>query len=133
MTESVRQKSAAHFLNVDLDLESRAGLAALLEALEPHVFVLYRTAGRASVELAKQPRSAEEAVGRFVRLVQSLDVKGKRAWGQCSKRVLNIGFQAGESPRQSVVPLSAALMQKVAKVSLGLAFTVYAASNQDQA
>jgi len=116
---------AAHFLNVDLDLESRAGLANLLTALEPHVFVLSSTARRASVELAKQPRSAEEAVVGIIRLVQTLSVKGRRAWRQCTKRVLNIGLQAGESPHQFVVPLSAQVIQEVARASLGLAITVY--------
>ena len=114
-----------HFLNVDLDLESTRRLAEVLEALEPHVFVLSSTPRRASVELAKQPRTAEEAVRRFTRLVQQFGAKGKKAWQQCSKRVLNIGLQAGESPRQLVVPLSAQVVREASRASLGLAFTVY--------
>ena len=123
--KTLKQEHPPHFLNVDLDLESRAGLADLLAALEPHVIVLYSTARRASVELAQQPRSAEEAVGRVIRLVQTLGAKGRQAWRQCSKRVLNIGLQAGESPDQFVVPLSAQVMQEVGRASLGLAITVY--------
>jgi hypothetical protein len=119
-------RGRAEFLNVDLDLTSRSGLKELLDELEPNVFILHRSARRASVELRGQPRSAEVAVRGIVRLVRQLSPEGKRAWNRCSLREANLGLQSGARPRQLVVPLSAQALRDAASISLRLAITDYA-------
>lgn len=121
----LRGEKEARFLNVDLDLSSTSSLDDLLDALGPQVVVLHRTARRASLELSRQPKSAEDAIRRFVRLAQRLRGKRKVAWQRCSQRVANIGLQAGSFPHSLEFPLSAQVLRDAAKVSLGLAITLY--------
>ena len=118
----------AQFLNVDLDIESRSrsGLARLITAMGSSVVILNHEGRRATLELAKQPPSANHAIRSFVKLVQRLSVNERSEWNQCRRRVLSIGLQAGSSPHQLVSPITADTLQQLVSISGALEITLYA-------
>ena len=119
-----------HFLNVDLELVSRADLAPLLTELAPATLTL-----RDSVENGQQtawleldggnPPDADHAVSRFVTLVRALSPAARKIWNACADRCFNIGVQSGPTPHATAFGLSAGSISGIAEVGARLEFTVY--------
>src|SRR5262245_61801635 len=98
------------FLNVDLDIVSRADLSALLGAFGKSVTVL-RDSVDAGVhtlwlELYRQPRTIDQAVLGYVALVESLPRALRRLWNEASDRSLNIGIRAESKPQAATFDLA---------------------------
>ena len=91
--------TAGHFLNVDLEIESKADLAPLAAELEPQAAILYSGPAsggfRVALELESlvgrpDPSGANETINELCRLVESLSPAGRQA-------------RSGESPSASAV------------------------------
>jgi hypothetical protein len=115
------------FLNVDLDLRGVPRIDELLDALGDEVVILNRGANTVSVELAKQPQSAEEAVLELISLVERLPSTLREAWHHGEARVLNIGIQAGTEPQTFHCGLSREAIRRLAVIDGEVVVTVYAA------
>jgi len=84
--------ATTHFLNLDLDLKSRADLGPLLEALGETVVVLHSTkrrgVHRVSLELYEFRKyvEPETCLSRFVQLVRRLPLPAHRLWSGAAER-----------------------------------------------
>jgi hypothetical protein len=119
-------KSVTEFLNVDIDLRSKNGIAELIDYLGPSVIVLNQTADEASFELNKMHSSLDEALLNIVELVRSLPHEAQAIWNQCEFRKANIGIQAGTEPYAAHYKISNKIVALLASVQIEIAFTVYA-------
>ena len=92
------QRVPGEFLNVDLDLKSRADPAALVKAWARRVLTtrLEKSGGRhwLRFNLTVQPKSPSEAIKRYAKLINELPSPARRIWKHASKE-LDIGIQAG--------------------------------------
>ncbi|MFP2963386.1 hypothetical protein ACLEPN_37960 [Myxococcus sp. 1LA] len=114
------------FLNVDLLLENQGGMSKLLAALGDSVTVLTHEDGFASLELAEQPASPQEAVERLLSLIDALPPEALDEWAHCTTRTLDVGIQSGASPHESTFRLSALVLGYAARMGADVVFTVYA-------
>lgn len=118
------------FLNVDLDVWSRASLNDLVTAFGRKVVVLsVGKEGRqhgAHLEVAASPRDADRAIRRFVTLVDNLPRSARKIWDKARVRQFNVGLQAGTNPPAYEVALQPATVEAVAKIGAQIAFTIYA-------
>lgn len=119
------------FLNVDLELVASTDVQPLLERLSSDTFVLRDCTedGRRTVwlELAKDPRDAQDAMLGFVRVIESLQDQPRRAWEECDDRCLNIGIQGTPGPHAAAFRISAATLARTAALGARLEITVYGA------
>lgn len=118
------------FLNVDLELVSRADAAELVAAFGPATLTLRDSSedGRRTIwlELADgEPVDAEDAVRRFVALVRAFSPEARRVWTACERRCLNVGIQAGAAPHAAAFPFSSEAIAGVAEIGASLEVTVY--------
>lgn len=120
--------SATKFLNVDLDLHSESGLTQLIDALGSAVVDLEREEeNRASVELAEQPQSIDEAVLAFYNLIKSFPPKVRTIWDHCEVRSMNIGIQVRSSPYPEGFKLSSNTISLLSSINAEVVVTAYLA------
>ncbi len=115
------------FLNVDLDIETDANPAALVQALEPHAYSLERPPGRASFELnpSTVPPAPDALIREFVRLVQRLPPDARDIWNGAARRVFDIGIQSQRDPFSETHSLTSETLRDAANVKAEIAFTTY--------
>jgi len=113
------------FLNVDLFLQSDAGLQALLDALGSRVSVIHASETEAAVELETTPTSTDEAVVRFGELYLSLPPEARQAWARCRVRRIDVGIQSDFEPHETNFGLSPHALRHLVSMEAELAFTVY--------
>jgi len=119
------------FENVDLDLSSKRDLSPLISALHAQVILLH--AGRrgrggsfwARLELAKQPRTCDQALRRFATLLKRLPPAARRTWNGATLREFNIGVQVGRQPYASEFVVSPDTVIQIARLRARLRITVY--------
>jgi hypothetical protein len=119
-----------HFLNVDLDIYSKADLQPLVTALGKKVFVLYvgriRQTHCAHLELAKITRTADATMRGFCSLIEALPRLERDLWNAAKVRDFNIGVQAGTQPHSTEFALAAETLKAAHELSARVVFTVYA-------
>ena len=103
----------AEFLNVDFDIKSKTNLAILLEPWNTRVIGEVDRLGRRywlRFSLFPQPKSPNDAIRRFAKLVQGLSPQGRTVWAQASKEI-DIGIQAGFERRSGEWVLNPKVVQ----------------------
>lgn len=120
----MKEHRLTHFLNVDLDLYVAEGMDELLKALQPAI-VISRDGTRATLEVDLQPDSPEDALRRFVKLVDKLSPNKRAIWNKAIAREFNIGVQAGKHPHSMQFTLSNEAVALANSLSASVAFTVY--------
>lgn len=127
-----RSPEQTSFLNVDLDIVSKAPLAPLIAALGRSVVVLYAgPEGRrhvAHLETARTSNDPSRLIRRFVDLVRTLPRAEKRLWDGAETREFNLGFQAAATPATFESRLDPAAVRAAASVNAGIGITVYGAA-----
>ena len=122
------------FLNVDLDIHARSDLRPLVAALAPTVRALYcEKSGRgyfARLELARQPRTPDEALVRFSKAIARLPTSAKRLWDRAAKRELSIGVQGGVRPWVTEYVVRPSTMASIARLEARVLVTVYGRPNK---
>lgn len=119
-----------HFLNVDLEVRSRASLAALVARLEGRVVVLSSERLR-GVHLARfetlgaRTATPDRCIAALVRLVEDLPRPERRLWDGASERVFDIGIQAGRDGQVFRPKIAASTLARVAALGAGIRVTVY--------
>lgn len=124
------KRTDSHFLNVDLDLKSKADLAPLVAKLGRKVVVLHerkeRGAYYVSLELSKQQASPEACMAAFAKLIEALPRPERRLWDAAASRRFDVGVQADGEGVVFVTPIKAATLGRIAKVGGEIVTTVYA-------
>jgi len=126
-----RRESTTSFLNVDLDVASTQDLSPLVTALGRNVFALFtgKMRGRyeTHLELGAQPRDADWAIRKFVRLLTALPPAARRRWDSARQRDFNIGIQAGIAPHAFELGLAPETLEAAARLGARIVITLYAA------
>jgi hypothetical protein len=122
--------ATTHFLNVDLDIYSKADLRSLVTALGKRVMVLYlgriRRTHSAHLELAKITKTADATIRGFCSLIEALPKLERDLWNAAKVRDFNIGVQAGTQPHSTEFALAAATLKAAHELGARIVFTVYA-------
>ena len=123
---------AMEFLNVDLEIGSRASLAALVAELakrrDMHDLYVGRFGGlsRAHYEVYVSTRATADTTARaLVRVVTRLSPAARRCWDRAQVRDFNIGIQAAPAANPLVAPLERATVAAIASVGGRVVVTVY--------
>jgi hypothetical protein len=137
-TTAIKDERATHFLNVDLELKSRADLSPILVALGEKVVVLRSEKLRgiyyASLELCEFSRyvDPETCIARLVQLVRRLPPSARRCWKSARQRRFDIGVQAVGTGGPYATHITAATLRRVAEEDAEIAITVYAPSARER-
>jgi hypothetical protein len=119
-----------HYINVDLEIMSRSKLDVLVAELGPKLHEMHVGASggyhRANYEVALVHATPSVAIQRFVRLVERLGPKPRRAWDRAARRDFNVGIQAGLAPRSFELAIDEQAVRAVASVGGRIVVTVYA-------
>lgn len=122
--------ASTHFLNVDLDIYSKADLQPLVSALGKKVMVLYigrvRQTHCAHLEVAKITKTADATIRAFCSLLQALPKPERNLWTAAKIRDFNIGVQACTQPHSTEFALSAETLRASHELGARIVFTVYA-------
>jgi hypothetical protein len=124
--------TAGEFLNVDLDIESKADLAPLAAELEPTTTVVHSRAesGRhvLKIESWKRAGSTEGPDQRIHGLCQSLErlsPAGRELWQSALARQFGIGYYATTKHVAAHFALRVDTLERIARLGATLAVTVY--------
>ena len=134
MTKTGQYDEMTCFLNVDLDVMAAQDLSPLVHALGSGVVDLYTgsagTGYQTHLEVASggpgEPKDAEDAIKRFVKLLTSLPPQARRLWKNATRRDFNIGIQGGTEPRVFEFALQPETLKAVARLGARVVVTVYA-------
>jgi len=122
--------SATYFLNVDLDICSKADIGTLVTALGRKVIVLHagriRQAHCVHLELAKTAKTADAAIRGFCDLIEALPKPERDLWNAAKARDFNIGVQAGTEPHSTEFALAVETLKSASELGARIVFTVYA-------
>jgi len=117
-----------HFLNIDLDIESKADISTLVSELEVSLTLMTNHVcegiNRASFE--SEYSIIEEIIENYVTAISLLGDEAALQWNNCRKREFNLGFQAENSPRSYEKSISAESLSKISSVNGQVGITVYA-------
>lgn len=122
----------AQYINVDLEVRSRADLRPLVDALSRSLFSLY--AGRegkgylATFENGAGARGADtpdRAIQRIIRVVDGLRPDIRRHWNRARDRVFDIGVAKTSGSKVFCLPLTAKTVQAVSRLGARIALSFY--------
>ena len=112
-------ETATHFLNVDLDVKSRANLAPLVGRMERRAVVLHsdRRRGVHSARfelLGTRQGTPDQCIAGLARLIEDLPAAERGLWDEASARIFDIGIQAGADGQVFKLKIKAATLERVA-------------------
>ena len=123
--------SETAFLNVDLDIYSRSSLEPLVTALGRHVIVLFlgipRRMYEAHLEIAGIPKSADQVIRKFVRLIDALPPAARKHWDRANRRDFSIGVEAGTERSVLDIAIESETVAAAARLNARIVITVYTA------
>jgi hypothetical protein len=125
------QPGSTHFLNVDLDIESREPLDALVAAFGTKVSVRFvGSIGRRRCAYVSFSRSYGKTADQLTRalcaLVARLPKPARRLWDRARTRRFDVGVEAGYTPRAHEIILEPRTVALVASVGGSILITTYA-------
>ncbi|MEM1445790.1 MAG: hypothetical protein AAGF84_07040 [Planctomycetota bacterium] len=127
--------SNIRYLNVDLDIESREPLEALIADLGEEVDVLYHGQSRglheASFELPGITADAESTITEFCTLLFNLGPEAMGVWERAVSRTFDIGFESGDAPRSFRAIIHPDTVRNVADLNAAVIVTIYPRSEDD--
>jgi len=120
-----------HFINVDLDILSKAPLDVLVAAMGSKVSILYvGREGRlygAHLEIRDlYQKDADALIRAFVALLRKLPRPARRLWNQATTRDFNIGVQSAPQPRYHELRIQSRTLEAVAALGACVVVTTYA-------
>lgn len=132
-------EAEVRFLNIDLVLVGRFDRKALVAALGDVVFALHDDATTIGgepcliLEVLEPDLDLAATLTRLADWARALPPAARRAWSAASRRVFDIGIQAGQTPHESHWTLSAEQVALLAKLNAEIVFTVYGAKSEKRA
>jgi hypothetical protein len=121
--------TGASYINVDLEVRSRANLAPLVAVLEGPLDSLY--AGRlpgghlATFETAGVQIPPDRAIRRMVDAISALRGPARALWDGARDRVFDVGLERDQGRGIVAFGLKRETIELAAKVGARIAFTVY--------
>ncbi|WP_105169382.1 hypothetical protein [Pseudoalteromonas sp. T1lg23B] len=119
------------FLNVDLELESKHDISALVNDLKRNAIVLhydqdeYRQLAR--IEADAEVLSPDKAINHLCELIESCSKPALKQWLSCTKRTFDIGFNSGNEPKCYSQALHADTLLRISAIGAGIEITLYPA------
>ncbi|MCF6437675.1 MULTISPECIES: hypothetical protein [Pseudoalteromonas] len=117
------------FLNVDLELESKHDISALVNDLKRNAIVLhydqdeYRQLAR--IEADAEVISPDKAINHLCELIESCSKPALKQWLSCTKRTFDIGFNSGNTPKCYSQALHADTLLRISAIGAGIEITLY--------
>ncbi|CAH9064631.1 hypothetical protein PSECIP111951_03403 [Pseudoalteromonas holothuriae] len=121
--------SEIQFLNVDLELESKHDISALVSDLQQNAIVLhydkdeYRQLAR--IEANAEVMTPDKAINHLCELIESCSKAALKQWLSCTKRTFDIGFSSGNSPKCYSQALHADTLLRISAIGAGIEITLY--------
>ncbi|MCZ6836678.1 MAG: hypothetical protein O7G85_12950 [Planctomycetota bacterium] len=129
------------FITIDLDLESERDLQPILDAFSPTAFVLHhaRTGdldfARLEMDGLEIEKDPDVALNKFCELVEALPADLREQWDQCSKRILDLGYDSGdERPERGChwTLIQSETIARLARNGFALGFSLYPVPPEDE-
>ena len=126
-----------HYLNTDLEIDSKRDISRIVEDFGDDVIVLYHGEMRghqhASLETASgMSAGADETINAFCTLVESFPEEVREIWEACFSKVFDIGYESGSSPQNFRTEIRAATIQRVAAIGASIVITIYPLSDEPE-
>jgi len=126
----------AVYLNVDLEVRSRANLMPLVDALRPRLFVLnarrVRGAFFASFEISGLTLPPDAAIRRFAQVLSGLPPSVRRLWKSAHDRVFDIGLERTAGRGIFSLALRPETVKTIARMNARVAFTLYSHGRRER-
>jgi hypothetical protein len=125
-----------HYLNTDLDIESKSDLSRIVQEFGDDVIVLYHGERRGyqhgsfEIDSGGTSAGADEVINAFCNLVENLPEEVREIWEGCCSKVFDVGYESGSSPRNFRSELRASTIQRVAAIGAGIVITIYSLPNE---
>ncbi len=121
--------SGPRYLNVDLVITSREELNPIVESFGQDAIVLYNGKWsehyRAVFEISGSHAAANEDVGYFCSLIESLEGKAKELWLNAYSREFDLGFESGIKGELAYIALNSSTIKRVAEAGASVSITLY--------
>ncbi len=119
-----------HFLNVDLDIESKLPLRPLARELGDRVCVMFSGRMRHRhclyLETGGAEKSQDATINALCALIEGLLTAGKRAWDAAEKREFDIGYETRlSSQRAHRFRIRPNTLRRVGMLRASVAVTLY--------
>lgn len=119
----------ASYINVDLEVRSRANVAPLVAALEGPLMCLHSGRERggylATFETGGVPVPPDVAIRRMVAAITALSGRAQALWKGSRDRVFDVGLERGAGPGMVAFGLRRETIALAASVGARIAFTIY--------
>lgn len=125
-----------HYLNTDLDIESKSDLSRIVEEFGDDVIVLHHGERKgyqhASFEIDSGATNAgaDEIINTFCSLVENLPKEVREIWEGCCARVFDVGYESGSSPQNFRSEIRVPTIRRVASIGASIAITIYSLSDK---
>lgn len=126
-----------HYLNTDLEIESKDDLSRIVEEFGEDVVVLHhgeiRGYQHASFEIIGGRDGADEVINYFCSLVESLPKEVREIWDGCCSRILDIGYESGTTPSNYRSEIRASTIRRVGEIEASIVITIYPLREEESA
>jgi len=124
--------SRTSFINVDLDVYSARPLRLLADAMEKanaialHCGRIAPGRYRASFELGRSARSADNAIRGLARLIDGLPPPARKLWDGATRRDFAVGIDAGNTPFSFTSAIKPSTVAMVSNLRAQISYVIYA-------
>ena len=117
------------YITTDLEFESSEDLDLIVKELGdevcPHLNERIEDIYRVALGGAFSYNYPEQTIRRFCGLIDGLSNQSKKLWKACNRRVLDIAFESGTEPKSITYQLPVELVERLSKLGVGIAVTIY--------
>ncbi len=118
------------YLTVDLLIESEVDLTELVQYLDGNVLILYQEKIEGSFHIGLESKlmniaGPDEDISELLDLFEKAPSHIKDLWSNCSKKVLDIGYEAGDSEETMDSSISTQALQQIVKLGCSINIRIY--------
>ncbi len=129
-TFAMKSKAPPGFINVDLDIVSRAKLGAIEASLSQTAYSLYSGPVRKGIFLLRlecnsDPKDADTATIKLCEAIEALGGNERRLWERALKRTFDVGYEIIPGCSAVHVSLRPETLKRVTALGATVAFTCY--------
>jgi hypothetical protein len=129
-TFAMKSKAPPGFINVDLDIVSRAKLGAIEASVSQTAYSLYSGPIRKGIFLLRlecnsDPDNADTATVKLCEAIEALGGNERRLWERALKRTFDVGYEIIPGCRAVHVSLRPETLKRVTALGATVAFTCY--------
>ena len=117
------------YITTDLEFESKEDLDIIVkdfgEEVCPHLNKRIGDIYHVALGGAFSYDYPEQTIMRFCDLIDGLSGRSMNLWKSCHRRILDIAFESGTEPKSVTYELPVELIDRVSKLGIGIAVTIY--------